>query len=428
MKAKTRTAEPTLSELRERAEGALRDARRAIEDLKESRRDKYSVLSSVEDIRRELDGIFEQQNELLHEARFTLQSLLEACPLAIISINSGLKVKLWSRSAERLFAWNEQEVLDRPLPTIPPDRLDEFLEKLVQQNCFDMTWVRQDQMPVSVCVWPLSMGSLSGMRRGTLLFVADIAERKQAEQTLRSQAEELARTNVDLEEFAYVASHDLQEPLRMVSLYTQFLAKRYQGRLDAEADEFIGYVVEGAKRMHQLINDLLAFARLGSQGQNFKLTDCEAVLEQAQSNLQIALKESGAKLTHDPLPKLMADPSQLSQLFQNLLDNAVKFRSEKPLQVHVSARREQEDWLFSVCDNGIGIDPQYTERIFALFRRLHGDGHYPGTGIGLAICKRIVERHGGRIWVKSQLGQGATFYFTLSTALRENPSSVVIRQ
>jgi light-regulated signal transduction histidine kinase (bacteriophytochrome) len=298
--------------------------------------------------------------------------------------------------------------------------LDQFREKLLQPNCFDMTWVQRDQLPVDVCVWPLGLRHLSGPRRGTLLFVADIAGRKQAEQALRKQAEELARKNFDLEQFAYLASHDLQEPLRMVSLYTQLLAKRYQSHLDAEADEFIGYVVEGAKRMHQLINDLLAYTRLSSQGQNFVLTDCEDVLKQAQFNLQVTFKESGAKLTHDPLPKLMADTSQLVQLFQNLLGNAVKFRSEKPLQVHVSAQREEKDWLFSVQDTGIGIDPQYRDRIFVLFQRLHTDGHYPGTGIGLAVCKRIVERHGGRIWVESQLGQGATFYFTVSADLRES--------
>jgi light-regulated signal transduction histidine kinase (bacteriophytochrome) len=235
----------------------------------------------------------------------------------------------------------------------------------------------------------------------------------QARQALEESVMELARSNSDLQQFAYVASHDLQEPLRMVASYTQLLAKRYKGKLDADADEFIAYAVDGANRMQRLIQDLLAYSRVDTQGQVFEPVSVEALVGYALDNVRAAVEESRAVVTHDPLPTVMADERQLLQLLQNLLSNALKFRGEQPPRVHVSAERRGSEWLFSVRDNGIGIDPQYAERIFAVFQRLHTIAEYPGTGIGLAICKKIVERHGGRIWVESQPGTGSTFYFTL---------------
>ncbi|MFQ5795071.1 MAG: ATP-binding protein [Candidatus Bipolaricaulia bacterium] len=244
--------------------------------------------------------------------------------------------------------------------------------------------------------------------------------RRRAEQLQRANVE-LARSNADLEQFAYVASHDLQEPLRMVASYTQLLAKRYEGQLDSDADEFIAYAVDGSNRMQRLINDLLAYSRVGTQGKDFEPTDCETVLDQALANLQMVIEESGTRVIHDPLPTVMTDNLQLGQLFQNLIGNAIKFQSDKPPEIHVGAEHKNGEWLFSIRDNGIGIDPKYAERIFVIFQRLHGKGEYPGTGIGLAICKKIVERHGGRIWVESESGQGSTFHFTISDRGGERP-------
>ncbi len=261
----------------------------------------------------------------------------------------------------------------------------------------------------------------------------DLTERKQAEEQIRKlnieleqrvneRTAELKRSNEDLQQFAYVASHDLQEPLRMISSYVQLLERRYKNMLDEEADEFIGYAVGGAHRMETLIKDLLAYSRVGTHGKPFAPTDCENILREVMANLQLRIEGSGAEVTHDPLPTLVADGTQLVQLFQNLISNAIKFRSVAAPRIHIAAERRGEEWLFSVRDNGIGIDPQYVERIFVIFQRLHTAAKYPGTGIGLAICKKIVERHGGHIGVESKLEEGATFYFTIgSKTPAENP-------
>ena len=234
-----------------------------------------------------------------------------------------------------------------------------------------------------------------------------------SQQDLKESVAELSRSNSDLQQFAYVASHDLQEPLRMVASYVQLLARRYRGKLDSDADEFIEFAVDGANRMQHLINDLLGYSRVTSQGQVFEPVDCNGVLEEVLSDLRVKIGESRAVVTNDPLPTVMADERQLGQLFQNLIANAIKFHGLEPPKIHVSAERRTGEWLFSVRDNGIGLDPQYAERVFVIFQRLHNREEYPGTGIGLAICKKIVERHGGQIWVASQTGQGATFHFTL---------------
>jgi signal transduction histidine kinase len=242
----------------------------------------------------------------------------------------------------------------------------------------------------------------------------ELAERQRAEERLEHYAAELERSNKELQQFAYVASHDLQEPLRMVSNYVQLLERRCKDQLDDDAKDFVAFAADGAKRMQQLIDDLLAYSRIETCGKPFGTTDSSVVLENALANLAVAIEETGAVVTHDPLPTVMADETQLTRAFQNLISNAIKFRKngEKP-SVHVSAKEVNVQWLFSVHDNGIGIDPEHHERIFIIFQRLHTRDEYPGTGIGLAVCKRIVERHGGSIWVESEPDQGSTFYFTI---------------
>ena len=230
--------------------------------------------------------------------------------------------------------------------------------------------------------------------------------------------EELRRSNADLEQFAYVASHDLQEPLRMVSSYMQLLRRRYGDKLGDDAQDFIEFAVDGAHRMQRLIDDLLAYSRIGTRGSPPEPTDSEEAFLRAITNLEVRIEETGASVAHGPLPAVMGDSGQLVLLFQNLVSNAIKY-SEQEAKVRVDAAADDAGWRFSVTDNGIGIDPQYNDRIFELFRRLHGRDEYSGTGIGLAICKKVVERHGGKIWVESEPGAGSTFYFTLKSVDQE---------
>ncbi len=253
----------------------------------------------------------------------------------------------------------------------------------------------------------------SGQPAELLIVARDVTERKQMEFQLDSSLADLQRSNAELEQFAYVTSHDLQEPLRMITSYIQIIEEDYKGKLDADADQYIAFAVEGAKRMHTLVNDLLAYSRVGTRGESFMPISLNNVLSAATANLDVAIEESHAVVTHDRLPTVLGDESQLIQLFQNLLGNAIKFRSDVPPIIHVGVEQTKDGWEFSVHDNGIGIDMKYAERIFAVFQRLHAREEYPGTGIGLAVVKKIVERHGGRIWAESEPANGSTFYFTL---------------
>lgn len=272
------------------------------------------------------------------------------------------------------------------------------------------------EMRVAEIVWGGDIAYLASLR--------DITDRKRDEERIRTlnteleqrvqeRTAELRRSNAELEQFAYVASHDLQEPLRMVASYMRLLERRYKSKLDSDAEKFIAYAVDGAARMQQLINDLLEYSRVDANEREFTSTDCEAIFNQVLINLQVAIEENLAEITHDQLPTIVAHPIQLGQVFQNLIGNAIKFRSETTPRIHISAVYNKAAWCFSIRDNGIGIDPEYAERVFVIFQRLHSRGGYAGTGLGLAICKKIIESHRGRIWVESQVGQGATFFFTI---------------
>lgn len=258
------------------------------------------------------------------------------------------------------------------------------------------------------------------LRRQNMQLQEEIARRRRVEASLQQTHDELeqrslklARSNAELEQLAYVASHDLQEPLRMIGSYLQLLEKRYRDKLGPEACEFIGFAVDGARRMQDLINDLLSYSRIGTRSRLFEPVDCNAVMKTVLDTLRLSIKESGAAIACDPLPTVSGDPLQLAQLLQNLAGNAIKFRGARAPRIHLRAEADDGFWHFSVEDNGIGIAPDYFDRIFVMFQRLHSRAAYPGTGIGLAICKKIVERHGGRIWVESEAGKGSTFHFTL---------------
>jgi light-regulated signal transduction histidine kinase (bacteriophytochrome) len=240
-----------------------------------------------------------------------------------------------------------------------------------------------------------------------------VAKLKRSEEELEQKSQDLARSNAELEQFASTASHDLKEPLLAIAIGLKLLKRRYENKLDHEANKFITETIDEAKWMQTLISDMLSYARMDISGKPFVQTDCAAILNRTLSNLRLPLEQSSAVVTQDPLPVVMADPIQLNQLLQNLISNAIKFHGEEKPNIHISAERNEKEWVFSVSDNGIGMPAEHRERIFEIFQRLHNKKEYPGTGIGLSTCKKIVERHGGRIWVKSEIGKGSTFYFTI---------------
>jgi len=355
------------------------------------------------------------------EAKY--RGLLEAAPDAMVVVNQDGEIVLLNLQAEKKFGYHRDELVGQKVKNIIPAGFAERLiadgirtpaEALAQQidTGIELHGRRKDgsDFPIEIMLSPLESAE------GILVTAAirDISMRKAAEKHLAEMVRDLKRSNDELGQFAYVASHDLQEPLRMVASYTQLLAKRYKGRLDSDADEFIDYAVDGSNRMQRLIQDLLAYSRAGAAVKVLHEISSESALKEALTNLQATIGESGAVVTHDVLPTITTDDTQLAQLFQNLVGNAIKYRSAEVPRVHVSATKNSgKEWVFSVRDNGLGIDSQYFEKIFILFQRLHGQKNFRGTGIGLAICKKILDRLGGRIWVESQPKMGSTFYFAL---------------
>jgi PAS domain S-box-containing protein len=354
------------------------------------------------------------------EERFRIA--VEASPNAVIMVNGHGQMVLVNRQTELMFGYGRAELLGQPVEVLVPSRFREG-HPAYRRHFFadpkarpmgagrDLFGLRKDgtEFPVEIGLNPIMTDE--GLM--VLSAVVDITSRKKAEHVLARQAQELARSNAELQQFAYVASHDLREPLRAVAGCLQILGERAQAKLDSGDHELMNHAVEGAYRMQQLIDDLLAYSRVGTQAGTLRPVNMNQVMKAVLANLASLIAESKAVVEHPPLPEIHADHTQMIQLLQNLVGNAVKYRSDRPPRVQVSAHRQNDDWVFRVSDNGIGIEPQYFERIFGVFQRLHTRTRYPGTGIGLAICKKIVEHHGGRIWVESTLGQGSSFLFSI---------------
>lgn len=367
----------------------------------------------------ELEQKVKERTEELRQSEERYKVLSETSPDMIFVIDRDGHIQYVNQLAAKQFGTSAEYITGKKLTDLfPPSVVDDQKVKIDK--------VLHTGIPISnesLMIFPggnvwldtklVPIYEDSGQITAVMGVSRDITQRKQADDSLNKANEELARSNTELERFAYVASHDLQEPLRMVTSYLQLLERRYKDRLDGDALEFINYAVDGSRRMKTLINDLLAYSRVGTRGKEFAPTDCNLVLSQVLLMLQPAIEETNAVITNDPLPKLLADEVQIEQLFQNLVGNAIKFHGENPPTIHISALIEQDNWVFSVRDNGIGIDPQYFDRVFIIFQRLHSREEYQGTGIGLAISKRIVERHGGRIWIESEAGKGSTFFFTI---------------
>ncbi len=392
-----------------------------------------TVLQQAGRLEKALEELYQRTEELersekaFQQQTRILESILASMSEGVVVADETGKFLVFNPAAERMVGigkinadpgqWPKGYGVFHPNTTTPYPFNELPLVRAIQgEECDEVElYIRNPKVPEGVLI------SVSGrpvrdeqgtLKKGVIVF-HDITERKRAEEVLKRTAAELARSNTELEQFAYVASHDLQEPLRMVASFTTLLERRYKGKLDADADEFIAHAVNGAKRMQVLINDLLRYSRVTTQERPIQPADSAAALNRALANLKIAMEETGTQVTRDSLPGINADPTQLTRLFQNLISNAIKFRRSEPPRIHVSAWQEQQKWIFSVRDNGIGIAPEHADRIFLIFQRLHTRSEYAGTGIGLAICKKIVERHGGEIWVESQPGKGSVFSFTI---------------
>lgn len=343
------------------------------------------------------------------------EQIVESSQNGVVLVDHTSHIVLVNRETERMFGYTRSELLGKPIEILVPDSVrashrvsrEGFIDEPRSREMGagrDVFGRRKDGTKIAIEIGLRPIQSQHGSF--VLASVVDISPRKKAE-------EELRRSNEELERFAYVASHDLQEPLRTVTSYLQLLSRRYGDKLGADAGEFIGYAVAGATRMQRLIEDLLVFSRVGTQERRFEPHDANAVLQEALDDLRASITAAHAQVTSDALPRVLADEGQLEQVFTNLISNALKFRGTEVPRVHVSAERDGRFWRFAVRDNGVGIDPKYFEKIFVIFQRLYARDKYEGTGVGLAICKKVVEGHGGRIWVESMPGNGTAFMFTL---------------
>ncbi|MCK9297119.1 MAG: ATP-binding protein [Desulfobulbaceae bacterium] len=404
---------------RKKAEEELKKYHEQLEELVRERTAELSA--SIEQLKHEISERRRAEKERQRtEEQFRL--LVEGVKdYAIFMIDPKGRILSWNEGAERIKGYRAEEIFGRhfscfyPVEDAEQGKPEEQLIIAAEQGSYeeDCLRVRKDGSKFWANVVITALRDEAGQLRGFSKVIRDISERRQAEEKLRTTADELARSNADLTKFAAIVAHDLQEPLRVIDGFVNLLARRYQGRLDEKADQYIEYTVDGVKRMQTLIKDLLTYSKVASRGTILETVDFSAAVDNAVLNLQAAVADTSAVITMDPLPSLLANASLIRRLFQNLIGNALKFHSKEAMRVHIAAEQKENSWIFSVRDNGIGIEPKYAEIIFGMFRRLHTIREYPGTGIGLAICKRIVEHHGGAIWLESEPGKGSTFYFTI---------------
>jgi len=379
--------------------------------------------------------------EQVQKSEKRISALFEAATEGIIISDVNGKIVMVNEKTEELFGYSREELVGKRIEALVPQRHASHHEKYRRQyfenpeprpmgQGRDLFGLKKngEEFPVEISLNYFE----NDEGKFFISYVVDITQRKSAEnqllkahRELKQKAIELKQSNEELEQFAYVASHDLQEPLRMVASYTELLARRYRDKLDEDANDFIGYAVDGARRMQKLLNDLLQFSRVGTRAKPFKPVDIQEVVGHAIQNLDYFINENNAEIIiNSDLPRLSVDQTQLTQLFQNLLHNAIKFRGETRPHIQVNAEEQENHWRFSVADNGVGIPEQYQERIFVIFQRLYNRDEYEGSGIGLAICKKIVERHDGSIWMESIPGKGTTFYFTISKSLESKENSL----
>jgi PAS domain S-box-containing protein len=375
------------------------------------------ILLAIEDIteRRQLESLLEESEE-----RYRRLFETAADGILLLEKNEG-NVTHVNPAATEMLGYSKEECIGKKLHEIGVSpEIGGF--QTIMQTLDKSGIVYYDDVPVKTKTGQFIDTDIYMVDRARLVQcnIRDVSERKLMGVELRKTSAELMISNKDLKQFAFVAAHDLQEPLRTVASFVKLLEKRYRGKLDEKAEEYINYIVDGTKRMHVLIDDLLAYSQIDTTGKNFGPLDINKLIQRTLIDLRLSIEENEAKVTYDPMPTVHADSSQLISLFWNLIGNAIKFRGEEAPRIHISAARKGDEWVFAVRDNGIGMDPQYIEGIFLMFQRLHTKGEYPGTGIGLAICKRIVENHGGRIWVESGLGKGSTFFFTVPERKQHN--------
>lgn len=380
----------------------------------------YDVGGQIQGVETLVRDITEYKKE--KENNQMLNNLVDCFEDALLIVSITGIIAGFNKVAEQLYGYSAEEVIGKDISILAPKHLKKETYELINYikqgkkiRHYETLSLRKDNKLINLSINLSPIFDTSKKLISISIVARDINECKKPKEKYKSIVTDLKRSNKELEQFAYVSSHDLQEPLRMVTLYSQLLERRYKDKLDDDANDFIEYIVEGAQRMKLLIDDLLIYSRVTSQAKEFEDIDLETLLKTVVSNLYITIEENNANLTHDPLPSISADPSQISQVFQNLITNAIKFQGQNTPKIHISVQKQEyyKEWIFSVKDNGIGIEPRHQKQIFEVFKRLHTRQEYPGTGIGLSIVKKIIKHHGGQIWVDSEPGQGTTFYFTI---------------